>query len=381
MRGSVSEMLAPLRTRGSRGIPLNALRRGFQICAALGVLLAGGCAVEPEREATPRPVTARGDLAADEMATIELFRAASPAVVNITSIARRRDFFSLNIFEIPAGSGSGFVWDAEGHVITNFHVIQSASRATIRLSDETEWEAHLVGVAPDQDIAVLRISAPKAQLLPIAVGSSSELLVGQKVFAIGNPFGLDRTLTTGIISALEREIQVVTGRTITGVIQTDAAINPGNSGGPLLDSAGLLIGMNTSIYSPSGASAGVGFAVPVDTIRRVVTQLIARGSVPRAGLGVQVAGDRAARRFGVDQGALVMRVETGSAADHAGLKGTRVPEGPGNVELGDVIVKVGSSPVNGTEDLANVLDEFAPGDTVALEVNRDGRKVRLRAVL
>jgi S1-C subfamily serine protease len=347
----------------------------------VGLLLAAGCSPDHEPDVAPRTVAARGDLAADERATIELFRAASPSVVNITSIARRRDYFSLNIFEIPQGSGSGFIWDDQGHVITNFHVIQGASRATVRLADESEWEAQPVGVAPDQDIAVLRILAPQEQLPAIAVGTSADLLVGQKVFAIGNPFGLDYTLTTGIISALDREIQVLTGRTITGVIQTDAAINPGNSGGPLLDSAGRLIGMNTSIYSPSGASAGVGFAVPVDTIRRLVTQLIARGSVPRAGLGVRIAGDRAARRLGVERGALVMEVDEGSAAAKAGLRGTATTGGRSGVELGDIIVGVGSSQVNGTDDLANVLDEFAPGDTVAIEVNRGGRPLKLRAIL
>ncbi len=245
---------------------------------------------------------------------------ASPSVVYLTSLALKRDIFSLNLFEIPHGAGSGFVWDQDGHIITNFHVIQEASGARVTLADHSVWDAQLVGTAPDQDLAVLYINAPKHQLKPIAIGTSGDLQVGQKVFAIGNPFGLDQTLTTGIISALGREINAVTGRTISGVIQTDAAINPGNSGGPLLDSAGRLIGVNTAIYSPSGVSTGIGFAVPVDTVNRVVPQLIRHGRIIRPGLGVRIADDATARRFGL-QGVLIIQVEKGSAAETAGLRG------------------------------------------------------------
>src|SRR5262245_59851892 len=222
--------------------------------------------------AAPRTITPRGALNAEERATIALFRQASPSVVYITTVARQRDFFSLNIAEIPQGSGSGFIWDQEGHIITNFHVIQGASGDKVTLADHSVWDAQLVGVAPDHDLAVLSIKAPKNQLRPLALGTSADLEVGQSVFAIGNPFGLDQTLTTGIISALGREINATTGRTIAGVIQTDAAINPGNSGGPLLDSAGRLIGVNTAIFSPSGSYSGIGFAVPVDTVNRIVPQ-------------------------------------------------------------------------------------------------------------
>ena len=217
----------------------------------------------------PRVVTARGDLASDEQNTIELFRASSPSVVYITNIERRRNLFSLNVDEIPKGTGSGFVWDKQGRIVTNFHVIEDASSVEVTLADHSTWKASLVGVSPDKDLAVLQIGASADALHPLAIGESNDLQVGQKVFAIGNPFGLDQTLTAGIVSALGREIKAVTGRTIQGVIQTDAAINPGNSGGPLLDSGGRLIGVNTAIYSPSGGSSGIGFAVPVEEVSRV----------------------------------------------------------------------------------------------------------------
>jgi S1-C subfamily serine protease len=325
----------------------------------------------------PRTVVARGDLAADEQATIELFHVASPSVVYITSMALARDFFSLNVSEIPRGTGSGFLWDREGHVITNFHVIQGASAARVTLSDNSTWDAKLVGSAPDQDLAVLLIEAPRESLQPIAVGTSGDLQVGQKVFAIGNPFGLDQTLTTGIISALGREISAATGRSIRGVIQTDAAINPGNSGGPLLDSAGRLIGMNTAIYSPSGASAGVGFAVPVDTINRIVPQLLRHGRVIRPALGVQIADDSTVRRIGV-RGVLIVDVTEGSGAERAGLRGTR-RDPRGGLVLGDVITAVGGDAVESVDDLLDALEKREPGDRVEVTIVRDDepRKVEI----
>jgi S1-C subfamily serine protease len=250
-------------------------------------------------DAAPRTVAARGDLALDEKNTIELFEATSEAVVYITSIELRRNIFSLNIYEIPQGTGSGFIWDKEGRIVTNYHVIEDANRVEVTLSDHSTWKGIVVGVAPDKDIAVLQISAPPEKLSPIAIGESSNLRVGQKVFAIGNPFGLDHTMTTGIVSALGREIQSATGRTIQDVIQTDAAINPGNSGGPLMDSAGRLIGVNTAIFSPTGASAGIGFAVPVDIVNRVVPEIIKYGRAIRPGLGVSIANESIARRLGI----------------------------------------------------------------------------------
>lgn len=229
----------------------------------------------------PRAITPRGELASDEQTTIELFRNASPSVVYITPLALVTDRYRLNVYEIPQGTGSGFVWDEEGHIITNSHVIQGANAARVTLADGTKWEARLAAADRNQDLAILHINAPRDSLQPIAIGTSSGLQVGQKVFAIGNPFGLDQTLTTGIISALGREIPTGPERVIRGVIQTDAAINPGNSGGPLLDSAGRLIGVNTAIYSPSGSSAGIGFAVPVDTVNRVASELLRRGRIVR----------------------------------------------------------------------------------------------------
>ena len=231
-----------------------------------------------------RLVTPRGELAANETATIQLFEQASPSVVYITTLAQQRDLFR-NVVEVPQGTGSGFIWDDRGHVVTNFHVIQNALQnrglARVTLSDQSSWEASLVGVAPEYDIAVLRINAPRTKLQPILIGTSNDLKVGQTVFAIGNPFGLDQTLTTGVVSALGRTIQSVTRQPIGDVIQTDAAVNPGNSGGPLLDSAGRLVGVNTAIYSPSGAYAGIGFAVPVDLVKRTVEQLVASGRAGR----------------------------------------------------------------------------------------------------
>ena len=221
-----------------------------------------------------RPVLARGDLAADEQASIEIFNRASPSVVHITTLVTRKDPVGLNLFQIPKGTGTGFVWDEDGRIVTNYHVIQGGTGAQVKLADNSTWKARLVGGKPENDLAVLVIDAPRRRLVPIPLGNSDNLQTGQKVFAIGNPFGLDRSLTTGVISALGREIESANLRTIKDVIQTDAAINPGNSGGPLLDSAGLLIGVNTAIYSPSGAFAGIGFAIPSAQVNRVVTEII-----------------------------------------------------------------------------------------------------------
>jgi S1-C subfamily serine protease len=316
-----------------------------------------------------RPVVARGDLAADETATIELFKRASPAVVYVTSISLRRDWFSLNVQRLARGTGSGFVWDESGHVVTNFHVIQGSDAARVTLYDQTTWEADLVGVAPEKDLAVLRIREAGARIQPIALGGSSNLLVGQKVFAIGNPFGLDQTLTTGIISALGREIESVTRIPIRDVIQTDAAINPGNSGGPLLDSAGRLIGVNTAIYSPSGGSAGVGFAIPVDTVNWVVPELILKGRVERPTLGVELVSAQMVANLDLE-GALIMRVVEGSGADRAGLRGT-YQNARGRVILGDIIVKVGDRPVSSSDDLGLALERHREGEVVEVTLIRD----------
>ncbi len=329
-------------------------------------------------KSTPRAVTARGDLAEDEKNTIDLFDSVSPSVAYITSIELRRNIFSLNIYEIPKGTGSGFIWDREGRIVTNYHVIEDAGRVEVTLSDHSTWKGIVVGTAPDKDIAVLQVTAPADKLKPIIVGESNNLKVGQKVFAIGNPFGLDQTMTTGIVSALGREIKSVTGRTIQDVIQTDAAINPGNSGGPLLDSAGRLIGVNTAIYSPSGASAGIGFAVPVDIVNRVVPEIIRYGKVTRPGLGVSLADDRIVARMGI-KGVLLISIQTGSAAEKAGLIGTR--RIGDDIILGDVIESVNNRPISSYDDLRNEFDKYHVGDEVTLGILRDERHVKVKVRL
>jgi S1-C subfamily serine protease len=329
--------------------------------------------------AAPRPVTARGELSADERSTINLFRQASPAVVNITAIGVERDLFTLNLYQIPQGTGSGFVWDTNGDIITNFHVIQNADAAQVTLADQSNWRARVVGTAPDKDLAVLRIDAPANRLHPIPIGTSKDLQVGQSVFAIGNPFGLDQTLTTGVISALNREIESVTRRPIQGVIQSDAAINPGNSGGPLLDSAGRLIGVNTAIYSPSGASAGIGFAIPVDTVNRIVPELIRSGKIVRPGLGIQIADDQIAQRLGVT-GILVVDVARGSAAAKAGIQPTR-RDAEGRLRLGDVITAVDGKKVESPNDLYLALEKYKVGDAVNVSMLRNGKTVQTKITL
>ncbi len=329
-------------------------------------------------DAVPRVVDARGDLAEDEKNTIEIFRGAAPSVVYITSIAVRRDFFNLNVYEIPQGTGSGFIWDKQGRIVTNYHVISDASRIEVTLADHTTWKGVLVGAAPDRDLAVLQISAPASTLQPLSIGDSSNLQVGQKVFAIGNPFGLDQTLTTGVVSAIGREIKAATGRTIRDVIQTDAAINPGNSGGPLLDSAGRLIGVNTAIYSPSGGSAGIGFAVPVGEVNRIVPQVIRHGKVIKPGLGITLANRRVTRDFGFD-GVLILQVMPGSTAEKAGLRGTRQVRG--GFILGDVIQAVNDKPVNSYDSLRDELERYEIGDVIKLGLLRDGEKITVAVTL
>ncbi len=319
------------------------------------------------------------DLQDEERATIALFEHASPAVVYITSIAVRRNAFSLNSTEIPQGSGSGFIWDRQGHVVTNFHVIASANAAQVTLSDQSTWDAQLVGGAPEKDLAVLKIKAPANKLTPLPIGRSENLRVGQSVFAIGNPFGLDQTLTTGVISALGREIQSVSGVPIRDVVQTDAAINPGNSGGPLLDSAGRLIGVNTAIYSPSGAYAGIGFAIPAHDISWVVPDLIRFGRVQRPRLGIELAPENLAQRLGLE-GAVIYRVEPGSGADRAGLQGLQ-EDRRGRVSLGDVIVHVDGEPIKSSGDLILALEDKKPGDTVRVGLLRGDRRVEVQVKL
>jgi S1-C subfamily serine protease len=338
-----------------------------------------GSATLNDPRATPRPIAPRGELLLEEKSTIALFRQASPSVVNITNIGVERDLFTRNLYQIPQGTGSGLVWDVTGNIITNFHVIQNADEAQVTLADQSTWKARLVGVAPDKDLAVLKIDAPANKLHPIPIGTSRDLQVGQMVLAIGNPFGLDQTLTTGVISALGREIESVTRRPIQGVIQTDAAINPGNSGGPLLDSAGRLIGLNTQIYSPSGASAGIGFAIPIDIINRIVPELIRSGKLTRPGLGIQIVEDEITQRLGI-QGALVRDVVKGSAADRAGIRPTR-RDAAGRTKLGDVIVGVNDRKVETANDLFLAFEDRRIGDTVTLSLMRDGKPTQAKVTL
>lgn len=335
-----------------------------------------------QASATPRTVTPRADLSSQEKTTIEIFEAAAPSVVFITSVGSVRETYGFNIYEIPkTGAGSGIIWDTDGHIVTNFHVISDAQRVRVTLADHSTLPATFVGAAPDKDLAVIKIDADRALLRPIAIGTSHDLRVGQSVFAIGNPFGLDQSLTTGVVSALGRGIRSVNDRTIEGVIQTDAAINPGNSGGPLLDSAGRLVGVNTQIVTRSGGSEGIGFAVPVDIVNEVVPQLIVHGRIIRPQLGVVIVSDDLARRYGFD-GVLVQSVSPGSGAEEAGLRGFgRTPDG--DIVVGDLIVKVNDRVTRNLDDLLTEIEKCKPDETVVVTFIRDGKantaSVRLRA--
>ena len=323
-----------------------------------------------DADATPRVVAARGSLADQETSTIELFETASPSVVHVANVAYIRDRWSRNVFQMPRGTGSGFVWDARGYIVTNEHVVRGGDTFVVTLADNTALKAFLVGVDPDHDLAVLRVEPPTDQILrPLALGTSQDLRVGQSVFAIGNPFGLDQTLTTGVIGGLEREIRADTERRIYGVIQTDAAINPGNSGGPLLDSAGRVIGVNTAIAGRTGQYSGVGFAVPVDTVNEVVPLLI-RGEKPRRpGLGVKLLDPGWLARVGVE-GVGVESVLPESAAEVAGLRGLERDPGARGWRLGDIIVAIDGQPVRRRSDLFDALDKHAIGDRVQVTVRR-----------
>lgn len=307
----------------------------------------------------------------DEQNTIEVFESARPSVVYVTNEQFARHPFSFDIVSVPGGAGTGFVWSQDGYIVTNYHVVENASRIMITLQDQTHLPAKVVGLAPERDIAVLKIEAPKDKLFPLPLGDSQRLQVGRKVLAIGNPFGLDATLTTGVVSALGREIESPTRRTITNVIQTDAAINPGNSGGPLLNSQGELIGVNTMIYSPSGASAGIGFAIPVNTVKEVVPELIQHGKIVRPVLGIRSAPDQWARQMGIE-GIAVLRVEPNSAAAHAGLEGVKRNRF-GQTLLGDVIVAINDDPVSNDDQLLSTLEKYRAGQVVKVSFVRQGK--------
>ena len=337
----------------------------------LGAIVASGGAAAVADAPLPE------GLSAEERRDIAVFRRASASVVYITNFTRQVDFFSFDAVETPSGTGSGFVWDKDGHIVTNYHVIEDGTKFSVTLG-EAEYDATLVGAAPDKDLAVLKVEAPGGRLVPLDVGRSGDLVVGQRVLAVGNPFGFDHTLTTGVVSGLGRELRSPSGRRIRDVIQTDAAINPGNSGGPLLDSSGRLIGINSAIFSPSGASAGISFAVPIDTVSRLVPQLIRYGRIKQPGIaGATLVSDAFARANGIE-GVAINQVEEGSPADQSGLGGITFTRSR-RPRLGDVIVAVDGKKVRGQEDLFEAFEAVGVGATVRLAV-ADGRTDKRRDV-
>ncbi len=316
----------------------------------------------------------------DEANNIEIFRAASPSVVYVTNTALvRTNPFSRNVQEMPQGTGTGFIWDNTGLIVTNDHVVEGANRVLITLQDQSVWEAEVLGVAPGKDLALLKINAPADKLIPLPLGDSSELEVGRKVIAIGNPFGLDTTLTVGVVSALGREINSLTDRKIRDVIQTDASINPGNSGGPLLNSMGQLIGVNAQIVSPSGASAGIGFAIPVNTVKKVIPQLAEFGEEKRPIIGIQNPPDTWTQQQGI-QGVPIAVASPNLPADVAGMIGMELNQN-GRYTLGDVIVEIEGNTITNSDDLLNALEQHMPGDTVKVVTDRNAQRMEFDVVL
>jgi S1-C subfamily serine protease len=317
----------------------------------------------------------------DEANNIEIFKQASPSVVNITNSRLVRSSYSLNPQEVPQGSGTGFIWSEDGYVVTNYHVVQQANRVTVTMQDGSSYNATAIGIDPDKDLAVLKIEAPGQQLVPVTPGDSSLLEVGRKVIAIGNPFGLDTTMTVGVVSALGREIDSLSRRKIRDVIQTDAAINPGNSGGPLLNSLGQLIGVNTAIYSPSGASSGIGFAIPINTVKRIVPQLINFGRVQTPILGItRIPRPDYYRKLWSIEGVIVMDVVAGGDPERLGMRGLSRSQ-RGQVQLGDVIVEIDDQPIGNEDDLATVVEQHNPGDVVTVRTRRDSKLLEYKIEL
>jgi 2-alkenal reductase len=315
---------------------------------------------------TPRPVQSRGQLSESERSTIEIFEKVSPSVVQVA--AQRTATSALVEDDGRAASGTGFVWDAAGHIVTNNHVVENAGALAVRFASGEVVGADIVGLAPNYDLAVIRARGARQLPPPVAIGSSAELKVGQAAFAIGNPFGLDQSLSSGIISALKRRLPTSGGREIANVIQTDAAINPGNSGGPLLDSAGRVIGITTAILSPSGSSAGIGFAVPIDIVNRAVPEIIRNGRVQTPGIGIVAASEAVATRMGVE-GVVIVRTAPGSPAERAGLQGVDIQSGT----LGDVIVQANGKAIQRLSDLTDEIEQVGIGNTLRLTVKRNGQ--------
>lgn len=331
--------------------------------------------VKPAFLESKEPAPSLSDLSQEEIETIKLFQRNTPTVVNISNIVNARTPFSMDVMQLPQGQGSGFIWDSEGHVVTNFHVIRGAASLRVSLIDQTVLPAKVIGGDPSKDIAVLQLEGPREvlkNLKPVTVGKSSTLFVGQKVYAIGNPFGLDHTLTQGIISGLNRELVAEGGPSLRNVIQTDAAINPGNSGGPLLDNKGRLIGINTAIADPSGkgSSSGIGFAIPIDTVKGLVDQILKYGRVIRPAIGITIAPPQALRQLQME-GVLILQVPPDSPAGQAGLQGIS-RDSYGRFLLGDVIIGINGKPVKKEGDLFDVLDSCKIGDKVTVDVLRRG---------
>ncbi|CBJ29300.1 Serine type protease, similar to Protease Do-like 1, chloroplast precursor [Ectocarpus siliculosus] len=349
---------------------LSGWKRGL-VSAAVGLsVLSGGLTTSylPGLTSSAAQAAMAPSLMQDEKGYISIFEKSTPGVVYINTFVNQRDAFSMNVLEVPAGTGSGFVWDDQGNIVTNFHVIREAQSAQVRLTlgDGTQrtFQAQVKGYDPDKDVAVLKIDAPSELLRPIALGVSNTLKVGQLALAIGNPFGLDHTLTMGVVSGLGREVKSPSGRPISNVIQTDAAINPGNSGGPLLDSVGRIIGMNTAIYSPSGGSAGIGFAIPVDTLKTVVGTIIQKGRVSRPIIGITFLESARANTVGIKKGVLVLDVKEGTSAANSGLRPTT------RTQLGDIIVAIDKQEINTEADLFKILESRKPGDEISITAER-----------
>jgi 2-alkenal reductase len=347
------------------------MRPGFRVLITAVVIVLGVYLLRPTidrylfAETQPRAIEARGDLAEFEKLTVAIFQRAAPSVVQVSGHAGPKDLTDQDDGGVQGGTG--FVWDGAGHIVTNNHVVQGVSEIAVRFASGEVARAQLVGNSANYDLAVIRVTGVRDLPPPLPVGTSADLKVGQAAFAIGNPFGLDQSLTAGIISALSRRLPTSGGREVANVIQTDAAINPGNSGGPLLDSAGRLIGVNTAIYSPSGAYAGIGFAIPVDVVNRVVPQLIRTGRVPIPGIGIQAGSEAMTSQVGVN-GVAVIRTVPGSPAERAGLRGANLQTG----QLGDVIVAVNGKPVRRRAELTELLEGAGVGSTVQLEIMRGG---------
>jgi S1-C subfamily serine protease len=351
-------------------------RRTASLATLLTALLVlGGAALystyNPHAQSMARSVQPRGPLGDVERTAVAIFDRVAPSVVQV---AARSAANPLEEEGSGGGSGTGFIWDDAGHVVTNNHVVQAARAVAVRFASGEVVAGEVVGLAPNYDLAVLRLRNARRLPPPVALGSSSDVKVGQAAFAIGNPFGLDQSLTSGIISALKRRLPTSGGREIANVIQTDAAINPGNSGGPLLDSEGRLIGVTTAIISPSGSIAGIGFAVPADVVNRVVPQLIRDGRVPTPGIGIVAAGEAVATRMQVE-GVIVVRAAPGSPAERAGLRGID----PASGTIGDVIVEANGKPVRRLSDLTDEIEQTGVGKQVRLSVQRGTQRLSIDA--